>query len=150
MSGRVEVPKTRGLGLSGTLRMLSGMPFTIQDDTVDTDMNRINFQPLPEGTYNAFAAAGPFVMKDVENAGGRNGARGPGFVQLDLRAGYKIRMGNRVIDAFVDVFNVTDRANFANPAGGNRRVQADFLRLSALVGGTGFPRQAQLGLRLGF
>jgi len=90
------------------------------------------------------------VMKDVENAGGRNGARGPGFVQLDLRAGYKIRMGNRVIDAFVDVFNVTDRANFTNPASGNRRVQADFLRLSALVGGTGFPRQAQLGLRLGF
>ncbi len=150
-SGRWEVPRTRGLGLSGTLRMLSGQPFTIQDDTVDTDMNRINFQPLPAGTYNAFPAAGPHVMKDVESAGGRNGAIGPGFVQLDLRAGYKIRLrGTRVIDAFVDVFNVTNRANFANPAGGNLRVQADFLRLSALVGGTGFPRQAQLGLRLGF
>ena len=70
--------------------MLSGMPFTIQDDTVDTDMNRINFQPLPAGTYNAFPAAGPHVMKDVESAGGRNAHRGPGFVQLDLRAGYKI------------------------------------------------------------
>jgi hypothetical protein len=150
MSGRVEVPKTRGLALSGTLRMLSGTPFTIQDDTVDTDMNRMNFEPLPAGTYNAFPAAGPFVMKDVKSEGGRNGARGPGFVQLDLRAGYKIRMGQRVIDAFVDVFNVTNRANFDNPASGNRRVQADFLRLSALVGGTGFPRQAQLGLRLGF
>ncbi len=151
MSGRMEVPKTRGLGLSGTLRMLSGTPFTIQDDTVDTDMNRINFQPLPAGTYNAFPAAGPYVMKDVESEGGRNGARGPGFVQLDLRAGYKIRLGGtRVLDAFVDVFNVTNRANFANPAGGNRRVQADFLRLNALVGGTGFPRQAQFGLRLGF
>ena len=91
-SGRWEVPRTRGLGLSGTLRMLSGKPFTIQDDTVDTDMNRINFQPLPAGTYNAFPAAGPHVMKDVESAGGRNGARGPGFVQLDLRAGYKIRL----------------------------------------------------------
>ncbi|MGH9385494.1 MAG: hypothetical protein ACRD2N_14530, partial [Vicinamibacterales bacterium] len=151
MSGRLEVPKARGLGLSGTLRMLSGTPFTIQDDSVDTDLNRINFEPLPAGTYNAFPAAGAFVMKDVESKGGRNGARGPGFVQLDLRAGYKLRLrGNRTLDAFVDVFNVTNRANFANPASGNRRVQADFLRLSALVGGTGFPRQAQFGLRLGF
>jgi hypothetical protein len=151
MSGRVEVPRTRGLGLSGTLRMLSGTPFTIQDDSVDTDLNRINFQPLAAGTYNAFPAAGEFVMKDVENAGGRNGARGPGFVQLDLRAGYKLRLrGNRTLDAFVDVFNATNRANFNNPASGNRRVQADFLRLSSLVGGTGFPRQAQFGLRLGF
>jgi hypothetical protein len=151
MSGRMEVPKLRGLGVSGTLRMLSGTPFTIQDDTVDTDLNRINFQPLPAGTYNAFPAAGEHVMKDVESKGGRNGARGPGFVQLDLRTSYKIRLrGDRVLDAFVDIFNVTNRANFDNPASGNRRVQADFLRLSALVGGTGFPRQAQFGLRLGF
>jgi hypothetical protein len=151
MSGRMEVPKLRGLGVSGTLRMLSGTPFTIQDDTVDSDLNRINFQPLPAGTYNAFPAAGEHVMKDVESKGGRNGARGPGFVQLDLRAGYKIRLGgDRVLDAFVDIFNVTNRANFDNPASGNRRIQADFLRLSALVGGTGFPRQAQFGLRLGF
>ncbi len=151
MSGRMEVPKLRGLGVSGTLRMLSGTPFTIQDDTVDSDLNRINFQPLPAGTYNAFPAAGEHVMKDVESKGGRNGARGPGFVQLDLRTSYKFRLGgDRVLDAFVDIFNVTNRANFDNPASGNRRVQADFLRLSALVGGTGFPRQAQFGLRLGF
>ena len=78
MSGRSEVPRTRGLVMSGTLRMLSGTPFTIQDDTVDTDMNRINFQPLPAGTYNAFPAAGLHVMKDVESDGGRNGAIGPG------------------------------------------------------------------------
>ena len=36
------------------------------------------------------------------------------------------------------MFNVTNRANFTNPASGNRRVQADFLRLSGLMGGTGF------------
>ncbi len=151
MSGRVEIPRTRGLGLSGTLRMLSGQPFTIQDDTLDTDLNRINFQPLPAGTYNAFPAAGPHVMKDVESEGGRNGAYGPGFVQLDLRASYKIRFGGtRVLDTFVDVFNVTNRANFANPASGNRRLQSDFLRLNALAGGTGFPRQVQLGLRFAF
>ena len=131
--------------------MLSGTPFTIQDDTVDTDMNRINFAPLPAGTYNAFPVAGAFVLKNVKNDGGRNGARGPGFVQLDLRVGYKVRLGaTRMLDAFVDVFNVTNRANFGNPASGNQRIQADFLRLNDLAGGTGFPRQAQLGLRFGF
>ena len=92
MSGRVEIPKTRGLSFSGTLRMLSGTPFTIQDDTVDTDMNRINFAPLPAGTYNPFPGPPGHFMNDVESEGGRNGARGPGFVQLDLRAGYKVRL----------------------------------------------------------
>jgi hypothetical protein len=160
MSGRYEVPKTRGLSLSGTLRMLSGTPFTIQDDSVDSDLNRINFSPLPAGTYNAFPEAGPYVMKDVENEGGRNGARGPGFVQLDLRAGYRIALGaRRTLDTFVDIFNVTNRANFESPAtgttgaganGGNIRIPGEFLRLKALVGGTGFPRQAQVGLRFGF
>jgi hypothetical protein len=150
-SGRVEIPRTRGLGISGTLRMLSGTPFTIQDDTVDTDMNRINFQPLPAGTYNPAPGQAGHFMTDVVSEGGRNGARGPGFVQLDLRLGYKLRLrGQRTLDAFADVFNVTNRANFSNPASGNRRIAADFLRLNALVGGTGFPRQLQLGLRLGF
>jgi hypothetical protein len=150
-SGRVEVPKTGGLTLSGTLRMLSGLPFTIQDDSIDTDRNRINFQPLPAGTYNPSPDAGPYVMRDVESQGGRNGARGPGFTQLDLRLGYRLRpRGQMTVDAFADVFNVTNRANFEIPASGNRRLTGDFLRLSALVGGTGFPRQLQLGVRLGF
>ena len=89
-------------------------------------------------------------MTDVENDGGRNGARGPGFAQLDMRIGYRARLGTRrTLDIFGEVFNVTDRANFTNPSG-DRRVAADFLRLSGLQGGTGFPRQAQIGLRFGF
>jgi hypothetical protein len=61
VSGRTECPKTRGLSVSGTLRMLSGTPFPIQDDTADSSLNRINSPPLPAGTYNALAAAGPCV-----------------------------------------------------------------------------------------
>ena len=38
--------------------MMTGERFTIQDDTLDLDMNRINFQPLPAGTYNPDARAG--------------------------------------------------------------------------------------------
>jgi Carboxypeptidase regulatory-like domain len=150
ISGRLEIPKTRGLTLSGTIRMMTGERFTIQDDTLDLDMNRINFQPLPAGTYNPDARAGEHVMRDVENTGGRNGAVGPGFMQLDMRIGYRARLGGRrTLDIFGEMFNLTDRANFTNPSG-NRRVIADFLRLTGLAGGTGFPRQGQIGLRLGF
>jgi hypothetical protein len=150
LSGRMEVPRTRGITLSGTLRVLSGTSFTIQDDTLDNNQNGILFEPLPAGTYNALPAAGQYVYKDVKSAGGRNGARGPGFVQLDMRFGYRLRMGGRrSLDAFVDIFNLTNRVNFTNPSG-NMRVAGDFLRFATLTGGSGFPRQAQLGLRMGF
>jgi hypothetical protein len=89
-------------------------------------------------------------MRDVENEGGVNGARGPAFVQLDMRVGYRARLGDRrTLDIFAEVFNVTDRANFEPPSG-DMRVRANFLRLDDLVGGTGFPRQMQIGMRLGF
>lgn len=84
----------------------------------------------------------------IENDGGRNGAYGPGFVQIDLRSGYRIRMGqNRTVDLFAEVFNLTNRANFDNPSGDLR--SGNFLVPTGLRGG-GFPRQLQLGARLGF
>jgi hypothetical protein len=150
LSGRLEVPKTRGVTLSGTLRTLTGTPFTIQDDTLDLDLNRINFQPLPAGTYNPVPGQSGEFMTDVENDGGRNGARGPGFMQLDMRLGYRARLGGRrTLDIFGEVFNVTNHVNWTNPSG-NRRIAADYLRFANLTGGTGFPRQGQIGLRMGF
>jgi hypothetical protein len=89
-------------------------------------------------------------MRDVESEGGRNGAVGPGFLQVDMRVGYRARLGSRrTLDIFFETFNVGDRVNFTNP-NGNRRQTQEFLRLSGLQGGTGFPRQSQIGLRLGF
>jgi hypothetical protein len=147
MSGRMEVPKTRGLTFSGTLRAMTGSAITLQDDTLDANQNGILFEPLPAGTYSTTATYG---MSDVEFDGRRSGAYGPGFFQLDVRVGYRARLGGRrTLDIFGEVFNLTDRANFNNP-GTNRRVATDFLRYTGLVGGTGFPRQLQLGLRLGF
>jgi hypothetical protein len=71
-------------------------------------------------------------------------------VQLDLRAGYRARLGGRrTLDVFGDIFNSTNRANFTNPTG-DRRNTADFLRLNGLVATSGLPRQFQLGLRFGF
>jgi hypothetical protein len=150
ISGRMEIPKTGGVSVSGNLRMMSGEPFTIHDTTFDLDQNGIGLDPLPAGTYNATAAAGPHVLKDVKNKGGRNGARGPGFMQLDLRVSYRLRLGGRrTFDVYGEVFNVTDRANFVNPSG-DLRNPANFLRLTGLVAVTGLPRQGQLGLRFGF
>jgi hypothetical protein len=74
-------------------------------------------------------------------------------MQLDMRLGYRARLGGRrTLDVFGEVFNVTDRANFARPNtnNGDRRIRGEFLRLSNLAGGTGFPRQGQIGLRFGF
>lgn len=146
----VEIPKTRGLIPSGTFRALSGTPFTLIDDSFDLDQNGMLTERLPAGTYNAFPQAGPHVYNNVEFDGRRNGARGPGFMQLDMRVDYRARLGSaRTLDVFADVFNVTDHVNFSNPSG-NRRVTSDFLRLSGLFGVSGFPRQLQFGARLGF
>ena len=49
----------------------------------------------------------------------------------------------------LDIFNLTNRANFDNPSG-DERVPATFLVLTALRGGGGFPRQAKVGVRLSF
>jgi hypothetical protein len=50
---------------------------------------------------------------------------------------------------FLDVFNVTDEVNWNNPSG-DRRTAATFLRLVNLRGGSGFPRQANFGMRYTF
>jgi len=86
----------------------------------------------------------------VKSVGGRNGARGKGFMQLDLRGSYRVRLGGRrTFDIFAEVFNVTDHANFTNPSGDLRNA-TNFLRLTGLVAVSGLPRQGQLGLRFGF
>jgi hypothetical protein len=144
LSARGLVPKTGGLTVSAVFRALSGQPLTIQDTNVDVDRNGQLFDPLPPGTYSGVGTD----AITVENAGGRNGARGPGFMQLDMRIGYRLRLRtSRTLDLFAEIFNVTDRANFDNPTGDRR--SALFLVPNLLRGG-GFPRQFQLGARVGF
>jgi hypothetical protein len=142
LNGRLEVPRTGGLTVSALFRYMSGRPFTIHDTNVDGDRNNIGFDPLPAGEYSG---TGPNTIT-VKSDGGRNGAYGPDYMQLDARFGYRLRMNTRTLDVFAEMFNVTNRSNFLNPSG-DRRV--NFLVLNGLVAG-GFPRQAQLGVRLGF
>jgi hypothetical protein len=143
-SGAIVVPKTGGLTFSTVVRYLSGLAFTIQDTTLDNNRNGILFEPLPAGTYSGTGAN----VITVDNQGGRNGARGPSFFQADMRLGYRFKLGGqRRVEAFGELYNLTNRANFANPTGD--RFSTDFLRLTALRAG-GIPRTVQLGARVQF
>jgi hypothetical protein len=152
MDGSYEVPRTKGLIVSGIWQYQSGTPFTINDST--TDPNRNGFftdDPLPAGIYSG---QGRNAIT-VENKGGINGARGPDFMLLNMRAGYRFRLpGNRSLQAHVDVFNVTNRANFNNPLVPNgttadRRDASTFLVLRSIRGG-GPTRTAQFNVRYSF
>ena len=68
--------------------------------------------------------------------------------QAAFRGPETIRPGaNRTLDLFAEAFNLTNRSNYLNPPS-DRRLPT-FLVLNGLVAG-GFPRQMQLGMRLGF
>ena len=129
----------------------SGTPFSLVDTTFDADRNGITANEyLPAGSYRGTGGEDAYA---VDYQGGRLGARGPNYQRLDLRAGYRIRLaGGRTIDAFLDIFNLTNEANFANPTnnGGlaDRRLAATFLNLTSLVNGV--TRTFQLNMRLGF
>jgi hypothetical protein len=144
VSGRFEVPWIAGLTAGGVARIMSGQPFTIHNSNIDVNRNNIAVDPVAAGTYSG---TGQNAIT-VENAGGRNGAYGPGSLQVDIRAGYRIRpRQGRTLDLFAEAFNLTNEPNFANPSGDQRL--GSFLVPTSLAGG-GFPRQFQLGVRLGF
>jgi carboxypeptidase family protein len=152
VGAQTEIPKTGGATLSATARYMSGAPFTIFDSSIDADRNGELVDPVPAGTYSG-PATNPDAMQNVQNAGGRNGAVGPDYFQLDMRAGWRRKVRtNKAIEVFLDIFNVTDRANFDNPTSTNsdRRTASSFLVLTNLRGGGGFPRQAEVGFRFVF
>jgi hypothetical protein len=82
------VPRTGGLSVSWWPGP-SGTPFTLTDSTTDPDRNGSFQEPLPSGRYEGEGSEAIAVDFDSE----RNGARGPGFFQLDLRLGYQLPLG---------------------------------------------------------
>jgi hypothetical protein len=150
IGARSEIPKTHGVNVSSTIRYMSGAPFTIYNSAIDVNRNGELVDPVPAGTYSGTA---PFAMHDVEFDGKRNGARGPNYIQADIRAGWHQRIRNtKVLELFLDIYNITNRTNLDNPLLANRdlRVADNFLVLTNLRGGGGFPRQAQFGVRYAF
>jgi hypothetical protein len=143
VSGTAIIPRTGGLSLAWVARALSGQPFTIFNSTIDADRNGQLSDPLSAGSYTG---TGSNVIT-VENDGGRNGAYGPGFFKLDLRIGYNFQLPQGRLQLFGEIFNVTDRDNFANPIGD--QASANFLRLTGLSTSTQ-PRTGQFGVRFEF
>jgi hypothetical protein len=145
VSGSALVPKTGGLTVSWLARALSGLPFTIVDSTVDAERNGLQaVAPIVAGTYSGSGAN----AITLDNKGGRNGARGPGFFELDTRIGYRLTpRAGMTIDLFGEIFNLTNRVNYAIPTGD--KSNAAFLRYTSSLAGA-VPRTGQLGVRLGF
>jgi outer membrane receptor protein involved in Fe transport len=145
VSGTAVIPHTRGLNFSWVARALSGTPFSLTNGNIDPDRNGTIAEPLAAGDYSG-TGADAYSVKGYKAE--RNGAYGPGFVQADLRAGYRFSLGGgRRLNAFVDFFNITDRVNFANPSG--NQANPTFLVLTAYS--TSYtPRKLQLGARFEF
>jgi hypothetical protein len=149
LSGRMLVPYTHGMTFSWVARALSGLPFSLTNNLIDVDRNGTLFDPLASGPYTGAGtiAADNYTVENYD--GKRNGTLGPGFFQFDTRFGWRLNVGNgRTLDVSADVFNLTNRANFANPSG-NQGAPTTFLVLSALRDGAA-PRTLQIGARFGF
>ena len=106
---------------------------------------RSQAEPLPAADY---AGTGNNAYTVSNYTSERNGAYGPGFFGLDMRLGYGFRVqGRRRLELSADVFNLTNRTNFANPTG--NQASAQFLLLTAYS--TSYsPRKVQIGARLEF
>jgi hypothetical protein len=144
ISGQALVPRAHGFTASWVVRALSGAHFTLTDSNTDPDRNGTFAEPLAAGSYTS-TGRNPWNV-DFEST--RNGATGPGLFQADIRLGYRLRQGgSRTFDAFIDVFNITNRANFEIPTGDRRLT--DFLNLTALRAGAS-PTTAQIGVRMEF
>jgi hypothetical protein len=145
-SGTALIPRTGGLNVSWVARALSGRPFSLVNGNLDPDLNGTQAEPLAAGDYSG-AGTNAYTVKHYVSE--RNGAYGPGFFDLDMRAGYVIKVRNsRQLELAVDVFNVTNHVNFANPSG-NQATPTTFLVLNGY--NTSYsPRKVQLGVRFQF
>ncbi len=144
VSGQTILPRFGGLNLSWTARALSGSHLTLIDSTTDPDRNGSFQEPLAADTYTGIGRNPLATAFD----GTRNGATGPAFFQLDVRAGYLFHLpAQRTLNAFVDIFNLTNRANFDNPTGDRR--STDFLNLTTLRSGA-VPTTFEIGARVAF
>src|SRR5262249_3275117 len=91
VSGTALIPGTHGLNVSWVGRALSGNPFGLINTNFDPDQNGVQAEPLPVGNY-AGSGTDAFTVKNYKAE--RNGARGPGFFEMDVRIGYGFTLAN--------------------------------------------------------
>jgi len=149
----------------------SGFPVNLTTGATGPDGNSSNQrpnlvpgQPLYQdgGTFNAAAFCTPGA-KDPRYPGGlcpagfgnvsRNFLRGPGFAQSDWALSKRFPLSEQVQLQFrAEVFNIFNRAQFANPNGLISAIDFGriYLPLNTTPIGTGTPRQFQFLLKLQF
>ncbi|HEY3158547.1 MAG TPA: TonB-dependent receptor [Vicinamibacterales bacterium] len=131
----------RGFGAGMVFRTYSGYPI---NETVGTDVNG-------DGTANDRPQTGVNdltlpIRSPLDSRGFaiRNGIDGERKTILDSRFQYVQRMGRYQAGFFLEVYNLTNHANFMNPTGA--RNSANFMKVIVADN----PRTAQLGFRLLF
>lgn len=126
---------------------------------VDTRCPNFN---VPDCQFNIAAFSDPGIG-NYGNAG-RNILRGPGFAQVDFSISKNTRITeNTSLNLRMDIFNLFDKANFANPSGGLVQGDTNTLNPAPFFGqsrrtvgnengilGAGGPRQIQLSARFNF
>ena len=137
-----NVDLTHGLGAGMVFRTYSGYPI---NETTGTDVNgdgTTNDRPQKGvNDLNGVTIRSPL---DSRGFAIRNGIPGERKTILDARFQYQHRMGRYQAGLFLEVYNLTNHANFGNPTGA--RNSANFLK--TIVADN--PRTAQLGFRLLF
>lgn len=140
-------PLRWGLQVAAVLQVRSGLPWTVTtgvDNNGDTVINDRPDLAVPDGdpTNTATYFAG---FTGRVGTLGRNTNIGPGFTTVDARVSKFVKRGSRQLEAFVEVFNGTNRANYGNPVGNLR--SATFGKSTGLAGP---PLQVELGFRVEF
>ena len=162
-----------GWNVNTIIQIRSGLPVnpTVQGGTFGGFSFRPNLVPgadvrcpnysVPTCQFNAAAFTVP--PAGVFGNAGRNILRGPGFGQVDLSFGKNTRITESTsLQLRMEIFNIFNRANFADPSGGLScggavGVCGNFGESIATVGnqlggllGFGGPRQIQLSARFNF
>ncbi len=118
---------------------------------------------LPSCQFNSAAFSDPGA--GIPGNLGRNALRGPSFAQVDLSLSKNTRLSEKTsLVLRMDVFNIFNKVNFADPSGGLIQGDVNTLTGTAFFGqststvgnqlggllGAGGPRQIQLSLRFIF
>jgi len=137
-----NVDLTHGLGAGMVFRTYSGYPI---NETTGTDVNgdgTTNDRPQKGvNDLNGVTIRSPL---DSRGFAIRNGIPGERKTILDTSFRYQRRMGRYQAGLFLEVYNLTNHANFGNPTGA--RNSANFMKVIVADN----PRTAQLGFRLLF
>jgi carboxypeptidase family protein/TonB-dependent receptor-like protein len=143
-----NIDLTHGFGAGFVFRTYSGYPI---NETVGTDVNgdgTTNDRPTKGVNDIAALPSGrsPAIVSAVDSRGVavRNGINGEHKTILDGRFQYTCQIGRYQAGLFLEIYNLTNHANFGNPTGA--RNSANFLK--TIVADN--PRTAQLGVRLIF